>query len=90
MKTIGNRTEAAGAEILAKKLCSNSTITKLGLSGNLKWMRYYILYAYLTMVWLGNKIGDEGAIAIGNALKTNSSLATLLLRSELSSEKLTC
>ncbi|XP_068734574.1 NLR family CARD domain-containing protein 3-like [Montipora capricornis] len=75
----------SGAAILAHAMATNSTLTKLYLSGNgigdtgaAALAKAVEINSTLTELYLsGNRIGDTGAAALAKAVEINSMLATL-------------
>ena len=83
-----NRIGDAGATTLSESLKSNTTLTKLYLSGEDKRKKtrerhpstiHFFSFLFTTT---GNEIGDTGAISLCEALKSNTTLTQLDLWSE--------
>src|SRR5579859_5118575 len=79
----GNKIGSEGALALAESLKQNTTLTNLNLestselSGLMFCMRVVILIS--GMFCLVNEIGYEGALALAESLKQNTTLANLIL-----------
>ena len=91
IKSTGNKIRDAGAASLSDALKSNTTLTKLSLgcehniSDTDGIHQQFIFFSIFFIESTGNKIGETGTASFTKALKTNTTLRSLLLYSEYKS-----